>query len=703
MDSAENGMGGDSAGGNLKVELDFSETNTQVEGIDEADIIKTDGQYFYVFDLNRNAIYIVSAKGSDMKLTATVPVSEEFDGNETGREMYLLKDRLVLLVSGFRTEDKAEYSKNAGDYVNYIRECAVTKVFTYDISDKSAPKLISALEQDGRMITSRCVDGMVYVITSYRDYNVWFKPSDGARKNSNLGMPEYVEYIPTVAGEAIAPDCIYISEEPVSEEFLVVTAMSPENPEKYVDAKSLLADGDECYVSNNYIYVAGSRWQNSEIPYDRTEVYRFAYKDGVITPAGQMTVKGTLNDQFSMDEYEGHLRVVTTVNEYEYEVEASEVLDFDGDGKITEKDKEAGRRMWIRDSKQYNSLYIYDDKLELTGYIENLAPDEQIKSARLMGEVGYFVTFRQTDPLFSVDLSDPANPKVLGALKIPGFSTYLHPYGEGLLLGIGYDADETTGWRECVKLSMFDVSDPADVKEVHKHSLVDFTYTGVEVDHKAALIDAGKGIIGFPVRGYADTGEYNVYVVYGYDEKDGFYPKFSEGYAMGYDADLYEFKYELFTSDCRGAYIEDTFYMINPAYEIKSYDMETWEQNGRVGMVKEVEERQEMLEQIKEKNPTPIVIELEANPSTGYTWTTTTEGGAVSLSRVEDITAEGERQLPGASITQRYTFEVRDIGTTKVTFEYARMWESKAPLRRIVYVITVDESLEAKIESVVEE
>lgn len=686
--------------------VDFSETNVQVEGIDEADIIKTDGAYFYVFDMNRNAIYIVSAKGSDMKLTATVPVSEEFDGNETGREMYLLKDRLVLLVSGFRIEEKSEYEKNAGGYVPYTRECAVTKVFTYDISDKSAPKLLSALEQDGRMITSRCADGKVYVISSYTDYNAWFKPSDGAKERTGEDTVDYANYIPTVAGEPVAPDCIYISEEPVSEEFLVVTSMSPEHPDKYLDVKSLLADGNECYVSNNYIYVAGSRWQNSEIPYDRTEVYRFAYKDGVITPAGQVTVKGTLDDQFSMDEYEGHLRVVTTVNEYVYETknaDLKETVDLNGDGVIDETDMiELHSYTYITDSKEYNSLYIYDNNLQLTGCIGNLAPDEHIKSARLMGEVGYFVTFRQTDPLFSVDLSNPANPKVLGELKIPGFSTYLHPYGEGLLLGIGYDADETIGWTQGVKLSMFDVSDPTNVKEVHKHSLVDFSYTGVEADHKAALIDVEKGIIGFPVRGYQDSGEYNVYVVYGYDEENGFYPKFSEGYAMGYDEDWYEFKYELFSVDCRGAYIGDTFYMMNPAYEIKSYDMETWEQTGRVGMVKEVEERQALMEQIKEKNPDPIVIELEANPSTGYTWSTLIEGGSVSLSRVEDITSESDRQLPGAPITQRYTFEVRDIGTTTVTFEYARMWESKEPLRRIVYVITVDEEFEAKITSVEE-
>ncbi len=691
-------------GGGMKGELSFSETNVQVEGIDEADLIKTDGQYFYVFDMNRNSVYIVSAKGSEMKLTATIPLSEAFDGNETGREMYLLKDRLVLLVSGYRAEEKTEYSKNAGGEIPYIRECAVTKIFTYDISDRTAPKLISSLEQDGRMITSCCADGKVYVISSYQDYNTWFKPSDGARKKNGTGTIEYLEYIPTVDGVPVAADCIYISEEPVSKEFLVVTSMSPESPEQYLDVKSLLADGDECYVSSNYIYVAASRWQNSEFPYDRTEVYRFAYKDGIITPAGQLTVKGTLDDQFSMDEYEGHLRVVTTVNEYVYKKKDIKLKDNNGDGIIDDTDAiEPYYNVIITDSKEYNSLYIYDKDLQLTGCIENLAPDEHIKSARLMGNVGYFVTFRQTDPLFSVDLSDPTNPKVLGELKIPGFSTYLHPYGEGLLLGIGYDADETTGWTECVKLSMFDVSDPTNVKEVHKHSLTDFTYTGVEADHKAALIDAEKDIIGFPVRGYADNGEYNVYVVYGYDRENGFYPKFSEGYAMGYNADLYEFKYELFTVDCRGAYIGDTFYMINPAYEIKSYDMDNWEQTGRVGLVKEVEERQAMLEQIKEKNPDPIVIELEANPSTGYTWSTTTEGGAVSLTKVEDITTENDKMLVGTPITQRYTFEVRDIGTTKVTFEYARMWESKAPLKKIVYVITVDENFEAKIESVTEE
>ncbi len=690
--------------GGLKGELSFSETNVQVAGIDEADIVKTDGQYFYVFDMNRNAIYIVSAKGSDMRLTSEILLEDEMGGNEMGREMYLSGNHLVLLVNGFRIGEKQEYSKNAGEYIPYIKETAVTKVFTYDISDKSAPKLISTLEQDGRMITSRMTEGKLYVVSSYGNYYGWFKPMDGAREKNAKADDLYMEYIPTVAGTPVAPDCIYISDEPVSKEFLVVTSMDVEHPEQYADVKSLLADGDECYVSNNYIYVASSRWQSYEYPYDRTEIYRFAYDNGVITPAGQTTVKGTLDDQFSMDEYKGHLRVVTTVNEYVYMTKKGPLTDINGDGRLDDTDLvELHGSVYISDSKRYNSLYIYDDTLLLVGSIENLAPDEHIKSARLMGDVGYFVTFRQTDPLFSVDLSDPKHPKVLGELKIPGFSTYLHPFGENLLLGIGYDADETTGWTECVKLSMFDVSDPSNVKEVHKHSLTDFTYTGVEVDHKAALIDANKGIIGFPVRGYGYTGEYNVYVVYSYDEKEGFSRLLSEGYAMDYNEDYYEFKYELFTCDCRGAYIGDTFYIMNPAYEMKSYDMESWEETGRVGFVKAVEERREQIEKIIELNPAPIEIDLESNPSTGYTWSSTVIGRSVELAKIEDITSGAEGMLVGTPITQRYTFKVNDIGTTTVTFEYARMWDLENPLKKIVYVITVDENYVAKIASVTEE
>ncbi|MCH5273940.1 MAG: beta-propeller domain-containing protein [Lachnospiraceae bacterium] len=655
-----------------KTEDAYSQTNVQVEGIDEADIIKTDGSYLYIFNANRSEIYIVGVNRGDMKLTVAVNVKEEDFGR--GSEMYLLEDRLVLVTSG------RDMTDDAGKQV--------TEVLTYDISDKSAPKLLSSLKQDGSLISSRCTGGVVYLITSYGNLWWWYDEVFYIDEKTGKETEEKTEkpdrYIPKVEGERIAADCIYISEEPNSEQFLVLTAMSPKEPQKFLDVKSLMADGSECYVSNSYIYVGSSRWQNEEISYNRTELYRFAYGDGKITPAGQVTVKGTVNNQFSLDEYNGYLRVVTTVNEYDYE-------------------RYFGR--------QSNALYIYDRDLRLTGSIENLAPEEHIKSARFMGDVGYFVTFRQTDPLFSVDLSAPSKPVVLGELKIPGFSEYLHPYGENLLLGIGYDVDDERGnFTSGVKLSMFDVSDPTNVIELHKVVLEEFSSTTVSNNHKAALIDTEKNIIGIPVWGYGysgeyNNGEYNVFLVFGYDKEKGFYQKFSEGYALTdwvYPYGKYgDYQYDLFYADCRGVYIGDVLYLINPSYEVRAYDMSNWGQIGRVGLVKAIEEQKKLISRIEKENPEPLVIELEANPSMGYSWVVTTEGPAVMLLKAESVISEGTEMLPGSPVTLRYTFYVCDIGKSKITFEYGKMWESN-PFSTIVYEVSVREDLQIMIESVTE-
>lgn len=661
---------------------EYSGTNVQVEGIDEADIIKTDGSCLYIFNADRNEIYIVKVKGGTMELTASVDVTKAGCGN--GREMYLLENRLVLVTSDWCVE---EYTEGEYDYQGTGgRTKAVTSLLTYDISDKSAPKLLSVLKQDGSLVASRCTGGMVYLITSYG--NMWSFYDIGVDESAFLAGEKETEeilcrYIPQAGEERIAADCIYIGSEPDSAEFLVLTAMSPKEPQKFSDIKSFMGGGGNCYVSGNYIYVGSSRWWTQEIPYNRTEVYRFAYGEGRITPAGQVTVKGTLNNQFSMDEYNGYLRVVTTVNEF-YSTDSYN---------------------WFSGNES-NALYIYDKELQLTGSIEDLAPGEHIESARLMGDIGYFVTFRRTDPLFSVDLSNPAKPEVLGELKIPGFSEYLHPYGENLLLGIGYDADETSGRTTGLKLSMFDVSDPADVKEVHKMVLDKFSSTAVSYNHKAALIDTEKNIIGIPARGY-DNGEYNVYLVFGYDKETGFYQKLSEGYALSWENEKYYeagFKYMFISSDCRGVYIGDVLYLINPAYEVRAYDIGSWEQIGRVGLVKSMEERRELLDLIEKKNPVPIMIELEENPVTGYSWVVTVEGSAVTHSRTENVLVppEGAEPLSGDPVTLRYIFEVNDIGKAKITFEYIRIWDDEHPLRTIVYEVKVGEDLEALIESVTE-
>ena len=193
------------------------------------------------------------------------------------------------------------------------------------------------------------------------------------------------------------------------------------------------------------------------------------------------TFRGYLNDSFSIDEYDGYLRMVVTR------------------GKT-------------------NAVYVLDQKLKLTGKITNLAKDERVYSARFLGDTGYFVTYKETDPLFSVDLSNPKNPKILGRLKIPGFSNYLHFYGEDKLLGIGMDVDKKGDVTDGVKLSMFDISDKKNVKEEHKYTLKDVYSTDVEWDYKAALIDVEKNIIGFPAGGE----NRQMYYLFSYTEEKGF-------------------------------------------------------------------------------------------------------------------------------------------------------------------------------------
>ena len=191
--------------------------------------------------------------------------------------------------------------------------------------------------------------------------------------------------------------------------------------------------------------------------------------------------------------------------------------------------------------------------LKIIGEIHDLAKDESVYSARFMGDVGYFVTFRQVDPLFSVDLSDPANPEIIGELKIPGFSEYLHPYGDGKLLGIGMDVDEAGVITEGVKVSMFDVSDPSDVKELTNCVLEDMYGTDVGDNYKAVFVDVEKNLFGFLAYGNVSK-----YYIFTYDE-NGFREVFSR------ELTVY--------GDVRGLYVGDRFYLVS-GNTVESFTMD---------------------------------------------------------------------------------------------------------------------------------
>ena len=492
--------------GKVYREDEYSKTNTQVENIDEGDIVKTDGKYIYVLKGSRELL-ILSADGEDTEVLSRRDVAESSDDHgddyyysyhQNANELYIYEDTLAVILNC------SEWSETWGDkgysYTNDVRNY----IEFYDISDPSEPVRTGSLGQDGNYSASRMMDGKIYLITTY---GVPY----------NIVREDYDSYIPGLYNngkhEFMPADCIVYPDELRQNSHTVICSYSMNDGER-IHEKSVLGYRGTVYMSGDHLYLADSHYYEEVIDeyteriYSveeiasgyRTEIIKLDLtgEDGFVVEAAG-TVDGQLLNQFSMDEYDGHLRVVTTYWQNKRTVYRDEELGF--------------TNYKYSDSGQTNGLYVLDEDMNLVGEISGLAEDERVYSVRFTGDVGYFVTFRQVDPLFSVDLSDPSDPKIMGELKIPGFSNYLHPYSETLLFGLGQDADENTGRTTGMKLSMFDISDPYDVIERDKLSIGD-GYSEALYNHKAILISASRGIIGFPSQ--------NGYVIYGYSEDGGF-------------------------------------------------------------------------------------------------------------------------------------------------------------------------------------
>lgn len=487
----------------------YSDTNVRTEGVGEADIVKTDGENIYL--VNGETVEIVDIASDEMEHLAQIEMEEDCYVTE----LYAADERLLILYT------REEYDDGKTGYDGTYRQYTCTDV--YDISDPADPEKISTLSQSGYYNTMRVKDGYAYVLS---DYSL---PYD-------ISRPEPRTYIPEVQGEIMPVSDIYMPQREMGNDYTVITAFSLDDPKEKTDSKAVFGTAGECYVSTENIYVTESYYNNNDANVTQTSIRRIAYEDGVLTGTAQTKVDGILNDSFSIDEYDGYLRLVTTVTSVN-ETEGSFLTDLADMFRREETETE------VR-NVDTNSLYILDEDLNVTGEIRDLAPDERVYSARLMGDTGYFVTFRETDPLFSADLSDPHNPKIIGELKIPGFSEYLHPYGEGKLLGIGMDVDEETVATEGVKLSMFDISDPSDVKEENKYIMKDMYGTDAGYDYKAVFADVEKNLFGFLA--YGDS---TVYTVFTYDEEGGFREVFSRTLNWA--------------GSVRGMYAGENFYLIS--------------------------------------------------------------------------------------------------------------------------------------------
>ena len=509
---------------------DYGKTNQQEEEIEEADIIKNDGRYIYHvastdFSLSKEAVQITDTKDGLQKAAAI----EGFDEGEI-KEMYVWKDTLVVVETGWASSPNGNTAEgDSQEDVAYEMAVPFSRIHIYGIQDRTKPEKYHEFTIKGDYKDSRISDGYLYFFAGYTAYRPQMET-------------DYRAYIPEVDNEPLAADKIYLPEEMEDTSYLVMASINMEKPDAFTDTKAIVASAESFYVSKGNIYMANSSYidySEKGLQTDSTNIYRFSYQDGNMKKEAEGRVKGTLRDHFAMNEYKGYLRMVTTLNE--------ENLD-------EVKDDVTGESIGYmsKDTSTSNSLYVLDPALTVVGKIEDIAEGEQVYSARFLGDAGYFVTFRQTDPLFSVDLSDPRNPNILGELKISGFSEYLHFYGENQLLGIGMEADESTGATEGLKITMFDISDPSDVGEESTVELGDYDYASALYDYKAVLIDPQKNLFGFCAeKRFWEDVPYQ-YLLFSYE--DGEFRKRLE-IDCG-EADIMDD-----SDSIRGTYIGDVFYL----------------------------------------------------------------------------------------------------------------------------------------------
>lgn len=472
---------------------DYTKTNTQVEGIDEADIVKTDGKYIYSYyrDAVSSVITIVKADGKASEKIGKIVL------NDVQVQDLYLKDRwLVVLANNANTS-----SEDNDDQ---------TVIYLYDVSDPENPVCRSESTQAGTYSDSRLTGDVLYTISIKQVVNAGKKT-------------DKEEYIPKVNGKLLPEDRLYCPNPGESAQYLVFQSIDLSQSGKTIDNMAALGAEGTYYMSEKNIYVAAPYTDHGS--WQKTKITRYSYDKGTIKYGCEKVINGKILNQFSMDEYEGNFRFAATT--YDYSMQST------------------------------NGLYILDQSLKTVGSVSRLAPGERIYSARFMGKSVYFVTYRETDPLFLVDVSDPANPVVKDKLKIPGFSDYLHPFGENMLLGVGSIQDKEG--NSYVKLSMFDISDPEKVKEVNSKKLEMNSYQNIGSDHKGILVDVKRNRIAFGMESY-DNRTAPFYEIFSYENGKGFQrvAKLSME--------------ECYSSRSRGLYIGDYFYLCMEASRIYVYD-----------------------------------------------------------------------------------------------------------------------------------
>lgn len=521
---------------------EISELYNQETGVLEGDIIRTDG----------NRIY--SALNSEsFNIQVTETDGKVFIGNKTLNLYEYLPDsvKYCCISAMYLENDRLIVAADTSESYSWENVSQRTYVLIFDT--ESDIQLLGSYAQDGNYSDIRLMkDGALYIISSY-NWTAYYTdenykkciPSYYTNKKESMAAPEDILLPGT--GAKKGTECDFGSG------FTNIGSLNvfSDTPWESLDFKSLAGFSGSMYCSLNNIYLASNCWTENG---NSTDFTRIKIDNGIITPEASTNVPGYVKDQFSMSEYKGYFRAAVS------------------------RDRQMGYYGIPND----NAVYIFDMNMNKVSEIGGFGENETIKSASFSGDMAYVVTYRQTDPLYAIDLSDVNNPVILDEYKITGYSSYMQQWNDDLLLGFGINADED-GIRNGLKLVMFDNSDPDNLSEC---GIMPIDYTDVSKfsdeavygwidspavnDRKALLISPEKNLIAVPFSCYAEN--------YIYDETDCY------GYSVySYENGIFRNKGVIYSKSdvSRAIYIGDTMFIAGKT-ELIAIDIPTMNENDRI-------------------------------------------------------------------------------------------------------------------------
>ena len=448
-----------SGGSDSRTGTTYTGTNNQVDGVDEADIVKTDGAYIYTATWNAsrfgNEVAIVRAYPADAAgLVARIPVDSWVQG------LFVDGNRLAVIADGGFT-----YMLGGLRPVMWYR--AQTRVLVYDLSTPESPALVRNVSVSGSYVGARLIGDVAYLVV--QDY--LFLEENGT-----------TVVLPTIWTDGVPRDLTYAdigyfqdSEGSSADVTVLSVDLATDRPPAF---ESFLTRGVyQLYMSAANVYLSGVEWESDPgrtVVAESSTVHKVSVESGDVRYVCSVRVPGSILNQYSMDESDGNLRVATTLGQWTPEGGSTSA-----------------------------AVYTFDSLLHPLGNLAGLAAGERVYAARFLGSRAYLVTFRRVDPLFVLDVSDPRAPRVLGFLKIPGVSDYLHPVDGTHVLGLGRADPAGTGRLSGIKLSLFDVADVEHPTEAASYTISagpnGWAWSEAQYDHKAFLFAPDRGLVVIPV------------------------------------------------------------------------------------------------------------------------------------------------------------------------------------------------------------